>query len=113
MKAVTPAKLKAEISSEAHSGKAAHSKKANNHASDRRHLPDDGVTQEDKSAQDDRSVPVHFTAPVGSQQTNPDVSAPPIVKDTIASSGQPLDKKTRSFFEPRFGHSFGNVRVHT
>jgi hypothetical protein len=27
--------------------------------------------------------------------------------------GQPLDSTTRSFFEPRFGHDFSHVRVHT
>ena len=26
--------------------------------------------------------------------------------------GQPLDSSTRAFMEPRFGHDFGNVRVH-
>ena len=39
--------------------------------------------------------------------------APPIVHDVLDSPGQPLDHESRSFFEPRFGHSFGNVRVHT
>jgi len=28
-------------------------------------------------------------------------------------SGQPLDASTRAFMEPRFGHDFGHVRVHT
>src|SRR5262249_53251738 len=27
--------------------------------------------------------------------------------------GQPLDSATRAFFEPRFGHDFSRVRVHT
>jgi hypothetical protein len=30
----------------------------------------------------------------------------------LASPGAPLDAATRAFFEPRFGHDFGNVRVH-
>jgi hypothetical protein len=30
-----------------------------------------------------------------------------------SSSGQPLDSATRSFMEPRFGHDFGQVRLHT
>ncbi len=38
--------------------------------------------------------------------------APPIVHEVLASPGQPLDSATRAFFEPRFGHNFGNVRVH-
>jgi hypothetical protein len=37
---------------------------------------------------------------------------PPIVHDVLRSSGQPLDTATRSFFEPRFGHDFSQVRVH-
>jgi outer membrane protein OmpA-like peptidoglycan-associated protein len=38
---------------------------------------------------------------------------PPIVHEVLRSPGQPLDPATRAFFEPRFGHDFGNVRVHT
>jgi len=32
---------------------------------------------------------------------------------SLKGGGQPLDPSTRSFFEPRFGRSFENVRVHT
>jgi len=39
--------------------------------------------------------------------------APPIVHEVLSSPGQPLDAQTRSFFEPRFGHDFSKVRVHT
>ncbi len=35
------------------------------------------------------------------------------VHEVIRNSGKPLDPETRSFMEPRFGHDFGNVRVHT
>jgi hypothetical protein len=38
---------------------------------------------------------------------------PPIVNRVLGSSGQPLDRSTRSFMEPRFGHDFSRVRVHT
>jgi hypothetical protein len=40
-------------------------------------------------------------------------SAPPIVQEVLNSPGHPLDSATRAFMEPRFGHSFGHVRVHT
>ncbi|MEO8108809.1 MAG: DUF4157 domain-containing protein [Ginsengibacter sp.] len=40
----------------------------------------------------------------------PGVSAPVI--EALRSSGQPLDNTTRSFMEQRFGHDFGNVRIH-
>lgn len=39
--------------------------------------------------------------------------APPIVHEVLRSPGQPLDAATRAFLEPRFGHDFGKVRVHT
>ncbi len=40
-------------------------------------------------------------------------TAPPIVHDVLSGSGRPLDPSVRSFMEPRFGHDFGNVRIHT
>ena len=40
-------------------------------------------------------------------------TVPPIVHDVLRSPGQPLDTDARAFMEPRFGHDFGQVRVHT
>ena len=40
-------------------------------------------------------------------------SVPAIVHDALRSPGQPLDPATRAFMEPRFGHDFGRVRIHT
>lgn len=40
------------------------------------------------------------------------VVAPPQVHDVLAAPGRPLDPRTRSFFEPRFGADFSGVRVH-
>lgn len=39
--------------------------------------------------------------------------APSVVQDVLNSSGEPLDAATRAFMEPRFGHDFSGVRVHT
>ena len=39
-------------------------------------------------------------------------AAPPIVYEVLRSPGQPLDRYTRAFFESRFGHDFGRVRIH-
>jgi len=36
-----------------------------------------------------------------------------IVHQVLRSPGQPLDEATRAYFEPRFGHDFSAVRVHT
>lgn len=40
-------------------------------------------------------------------------AVPGIVQDVLQSPGQALDTGIRNFMEPRFGHSFGQVRVHT
>ena len=37
---------------------------------------------------------------------------PSIVHEVLRSPGQPLDKETRDYFEPQFGHDFSQVRVH-
>ncbi len=41
------------------------------------------------------------------------IAAAPIVHEVLRSPGQPLDSATRGFMEPRFGHDFSRVRVHT
>jgi len=45
--------------------------------------------------------------------TVPQVEAPAIVHETLASQGKPLDAVTRSLLEPRFGKDLGDVRIHT
>ncbi|MDP8993221.1 MAG: DUF4157 domain-containing protein [Actinomycetota bacterium] len=35
------------------------------------------------------------------------------MREVLQSPGQPLDRQTRAFMEPRFGHDFSRVRVHT
>ena len=49
--------------------------------------------------------------PVNNQDKHSEV--PPIVGQVLRSSGQTLDATTRTFMEPRFGHDFSQVRVHT
>jgi hypothetical protein len=39
-------------------------------------------------------------------------TAPPIVHEVLRSPGRPLDAGAQKFFETRFGHDFGSVRVH-
>lgn len=36
-----------------------------------------------------------------------------IVHEALRTPGQPLDRESRTFFEPRFRHDFSQVRVHT
>jgi outer membrane protein OmpA-like peptidoglycan-associated protein len=40
-------------------------------------------------------------------------TVPPVVHEVLRSPGQPLDVATRAHMEPRFGHDFSRVRVHT
>lgn len=62
---------------------------------------------EPPSAQSDS--PKH--SPFASQQ---DVDeAPSIVDEVLSSSGQSLDTETRAYMEPRFGHDFSQVQMHT
>ncbi|HEV2914314.1 MAG TPA: DUF4157 domain-containing protein [Pyrinomonadaceae bacterium] len=44
---------------------------------------------------------------------SPEMVVPPVVQDVLQSPGEPLDQSTREFMEPRFGHDFSRVRVHT
>ena len=39
-------------------------------------------------------------------------AAPSMVEDVLATPGQPLAESARTALEPRFGHDFGEVRVH-
>jgi hypothetical protein len=42
-----------------------------------------------------------------------ETAIPPTVRKVISATGQPMDPATRTFFEPRFGRDFSQVRVHT
>jgi len=53
-----------------------------------------------------KNVPGQGTAPGLRVDTREDVH------NVLRSPGQPLDAATRAYMEPRFGHDFGNVRVH-
>src|SRR5262249_52346913 len=46
-------------------------------------------------------------------QSEPVNEVPPIVHEVLRSPGQPLDAATQAFMEPRFGHDFSQVRLHT
>lgn len=61
-------------------------------------------------------VPVVSTAPrlsrFSTRQPNQSAVAPPSVQHVLEQSGEPLSDSSRALFEPRFGHDFGQVRVH-
>lgn len=39
--------------------------------------------------------------------------SPAHVREAIGSAGRSLDRESRSFFEPRFGHELAGIRIHT
>lgn len=70
----------------------------------------EGVVEEDEEGSVDAET----------VRTKPATGPRPIVSPSIAgriaalrSGGQPLPNSVRDFMEPRFGHDFGRVRVHT
>lgn len=63
--------------------------------------------EEEKTIQTKRS-------PAASAQHKVAQELPAVIGETLRSGrGEPLDAETRTYFEPRFGHDFGHVRVHT
>ena len=62
---------------------------------------------------DKKRLSLHRSTRNSELQTRNSEGVPPIVHEVLRSRGQPLDPQTRAFMEPRFGHDFSNVRVHT
>src|SRR6185312_11363096 len=67
------------------------------------HLDDD----EHEREADDVSEKVMRMAAPAEDQSLPDSFSP------VHGVGQPLEPATRAFMEPRFGHDFSHVRIHT
>jgi hypothetical protein len=57
-----------------------------------------------------RHEPLHPQQSFADARGAPDV--PALVHEVLHSPGEPIDRATRSFMEPRFGHDFSRVRVH-
>lgn len=73
------------------------------------------ATPSSRSGHDFSRVPLYANSTGGAltSEARETAAAPPLAHEVVRSSGQPLDATTRAFFEPRLGHSFGHVRVHT
>jgi hypothetical protein len=46
-------------------------------------------------------------------ESNGEETVPPVVDEVLRTPGQPLESTFRRLMEARFGHDFGQVRVHT
>jgi len=60
-----------------------------------------------------QTEPSSTAAPPMRTRTRNDSTVPTIVDEVVRSPGKPLDSQTRAFMEPRAGHNFSKVRVHT
>lgn len=58
-------------------------------------------------------APAHLSQMPATESLGATAAMPPIVSEVIASSGKPLDSRTRAFMEPRFGYDFSAVRIHS
>jgi hypothetical protein len=54
----------------------------------------------------------HLQRQAAGPATLDDARMPRVVRETLASSGRPLDDHTRATMESRFGHDFGRIRIH-
>jgi hypothetical protein len=72
-------------------------------------LPD--IEEEEKEEVIQAKTIDNQVAPLEQQQESSEV--PPTVHEALRSPSQPLDPVTRAFMEPRFGHNFSRVRVHS
>jgi len=69
------------------------------------------ATNSDGECEDCKSNPPLMRK--GLRDASERAAVPPIVDEVLRSPGQPLEASTRAYFEPRFGHDFSKVRIHT
>jgi hypothetical protein len=58
-------------------------------------------------------APAQHAEPAGAREALVPSAAPGAAHPFLPAQGQPLDAAARRFMEPRFGHDFSRVRVHT
>lgn len=77
------------------------------------HIDDPAEKEADAAANNVMSADSEGAIQVkGNNSPSNGMAAPSIVKEVIASQGQPLDGDTKSFMEERLGHNFQNVQIH-
>lgn len=69
--------------------------------------------QKPNQSQQGDSNPEHLHAKAPRANNVEQAEAPPMVHEALRLAGEPLDSQTRDFLEPRFGHDFSRVRVHS
>jgi hypothetical protein len=75
-------------------------------------FPPGNVGQEDEELKRQQAAAPIQTKPKGQSRPPASVEAHPHL-EALSGGGRHLPENVRSFFEPRFGHDFSHVRVHT
>ncbi|NJM62400.1 MAG: DUF4157 domain-containing protein, partial [Oscillatoriales cyanobacterium RU_3_3] len=68
---------------------------------------------EGEEEEDEEEMVQRKTNPTSLNSEKSSSEVPPIISEVLNSSGHPLDPKTRTFMESRFGYDFSQVRTHT
>lgn len=77
-------------------------------------IPEPSIQRQVEPEEEDEEELVQSKAIATSKNSPTQKSnVPSIVHQVLRSSGQPLDPTARAFFDPRFGHDFSQVRLHT
>jgi outer membrane protein OmpA-like peptidoglycan-associated protein len=78
-------------------------------------MPAPTVQRQCNGCSDASTRPSDDDAPRIQRQTNSESGAREVTSDFTSQLGvgSPLDTASRRYFEPRFGHDFGNVRIHS
>lgn len=76
-------------------------------------MPDPVIQRKCTKCDEDEEKVLQSKELLGHGPVTQDQYVPPIVHEVLQSPGQPLNPATRAYMEPRFGHDFSHVRVHT
>ena len=68
---------------------------------------------EDEHSKVQRKPAAPQISAIGPSPSATGMTVPPIVHEVLRRPGQPLDRATRTYFEPRFHVDFSRVRIHT
>ena len=68
---------------------------------------------EDECEQCKTGTVIQRKATHGAAYAGAPAAVPGSVPAVLGSPGRPLERSTRAFFEPRFGHDFSRIRIHT
>jgi ankyrin repeat protein len=73
--------------------------------------PKKDIQQKEDDGKEERIIQMKQGSPLHSAGSQPIV--PPTIREVLSSPGLPLDPAIRAYMEPRFGHDFSRVRVHS